>query len=254
MAISYELPELPWRLRLPVLPCSQWVHTYLVPENPLSYSIWHHHCWLYLYSPLDGWIAYDHCPWPSHMQALTRIILGPQLALTLADSDLWSKAETWPKDIFRYYSYLLCSVDGILCIHHDAMPFLGPNLDVPWLKTPTPTWALRLADPPCSQCVGLDLRPSTYSDQTVVFGSCTWPTIDSELLIAFGNWWPLSLWLLSWIGYIWLFDPADLFLFSICVWPHITDHFPVFIPWIWLVRVLWWHQRSYSFWHVWPTW
>ena len=101
-------------------------------------------------------------------------------------------------------------MDGIFCIHHDAMPFLDPTLVVPWLKTPTPTWALR--DPPCSQCVGLDLRPSTYSDQTVVFGSCTWPTIDSELLIAFGNWWPLSLWLLSWIGYIWLFDPEDLFL------------------------------------------
>ena len=128
MAISYELPELPWRLRLPVLPCSQWVHTYLVPENPLSYSIWHHHWWLYLYSPLDGWIAYDHCPWPSHMQTLTRIILGPQLALTLADSDLWSKAGIWPEDILDIT--LISSVLWMASFASTMMPCL--SLTLPW--------------------------------------------------------------------------------------------------------------------------
>jgi hypothetical protein len=37
-----------------------------------------------------------------------------------ADADVWLKAETRP-DGFKYYSYVLCYVDAILCIHHDAM-------------------------------------------------------------------------------------------------------------------------------------
>ena len=41
-----------------------------------------------------------------------------------ADPDLWYKAETQPEDIFRYYSYILCYVDDILCIHHNAMTVL----------------------------------------------------------------------------------------------------------------------------------
>jgi hypothetical protein len=42
-----------------------------------------------------------------------------------ADPDLWLKAETRPDDGTRYYSYILCYVDDILCIHHDAMTVLG---------------------------------------------------------------------------------------------------------------------------------
>ena len=41
-----------------------------------------------------------------------------------ADPDLWLKAETRPDDNVRYYSYILCYVDDILCIHHDAMSVL----------------------------------------------------------------------------------------------------------------------------------
>ena len=41
-----------------------------------------------------------------------------------ADPDLWYKAETRPGDNFWYYSYILCYVDDILCIHHDAMSVL----------------------------------------------------------------------------------------------------------------------------------
>ena len=41
-----------------------------------------------------------------------------------ADPDLWLKEETRPDDGFRYYSYILCYVDDILCIHHDAMTIL----------------------------------------------------------------------------------------------------------------------------------
>ena len=41
-----------------------------------------------------------------------------------ADPDLWYKAETRPDDNFRYYSYILCYVDDILCIHHNAMTVL----------------------------------------------------------------------------------------------------------------------------------
>ncbi len=38
-----------------------------------------------------------------------------------ADPDLWLKAMTRPEDNVRYYAYILCCVDGILCIHHDPM-------------------------------------------------------------------------------------------------------------------------------------
>jgi hypothetical protein len=38
-----------------------------------------------------------------------------------ADPDLWLKAVTRPEDNVRYYAYILCYVDNILCIHHDPM-------------------------------------------------------------------------------------------------------------------------------------
>lgn len=41
-----------------------------------------------------------------------------------ADPDLWYKAETRPTDNFRYYAYILCYVDDILCMHHDPMTIL----------------------------------------------------------------------------------------------------------------------------------
>jgi hypothetical protein len=41
-----------------------------------------------------------------------------------ADPDLWLKAETRPCDNIRYYSYILCYVDDILVLHHDAMSVL----------------------------------------------------------------------------------------------------------------------------------
>ena len=36
-----------------------------------------------------------------------------------ADPNLWMKAEYRPEDKLEYYSYILCYVDDILCIHHD---------------------------------------------------------------------------------------------------------------------------------------
>ena len=36
------------------------------------------------------------------------------------DPDLWLKPEIRPEDGVKYYSYLLCYVDDILCIHHNA--------------------------------------------------------------------------------------------------------------------------------------
>ncbi len=42
-----------------------------------------------------------------------------------ADPDLWYKAETRPADNFRYYAYILCYVDDILCVHHDSMSVLN---------------------------------------------------------------------------------------------------------------------------------
>ena len=37
-----------------------------------------------------------------------------------ADPDLWLNAEIRPEDGVKYYSYLLCYVDDILCIQHNA--------------------------------------------------------------------------------------------------------------------------------------
>ena len=42
-----------------------------------------------------------------------------------ADPDLWLKAETIPDNNFKYYSYILCYVDDILVVHHDAMFILA---------------------------------------------------------------------------------------------------------------------------------
>ncbi len=41
-----------------------------------------------------------------------------------ADPDLWLKAVTRPEDNVRYYAYILCYVDDILCIHHNPMSVL----------------------------------------------------------------------------------------------------------------------------------
>ncbi len=41
-----------------------------------------------------------------------------------ADPDLWYKAETRPADSFRYFAYILCYVDDILCVHYNPMSVL----------------------------------------------------------------------------------------------------------------------------------
>ena len=51
-----------------------------------------------------------------------------------ANPDLRLKAETRPEDRTQYYSYILCNVDDILCIHHDAMAVLGKINDYLPLK------------------------------------------------------------------------------------------------------------------------
>ena len=42
-----------------------------------------------------------------------------------ADPDIWYKSSIRPDDNFHYYLYILCYVDDILCIHHDAMLVLN---------------------------------------------------------------------------------------------------------------------------------
>ncbi len=42
-----------------------------------------------------------------------------------ADPDLWLNAKMQPDDNTRYYLYILCYIDNILCIDHDAMGVLG---------------------------------------------------------------------------------------------------------------------------------
>ena len=41
-----------------------------------------------------------------------------------ANPDLWLKAKTRPDNNFKYYSYILCYVDDILVVHHNAMSVL----------------------------------------------------------------------------------------------------------------------------------
>ena len=41
-----------------------------------------------------------------------------------ADPDLWPKSEIRPEHGVKYDSYILCYVDDILCIHHNAYPIL----------------------------------------------------------------------------------------------------------------------------------
>lgn len=41
-----------------------------------------------------------------------------------ADPDLWYKPMVRPSDNYAYYAYILCYVDDILSIHHDAMSVL----------------------------------------------------------------------------------------------------------------------------------
>ena len=42
-----------------------------------------------------------------------------------SEPDLWLKPEVRPRDYFEYYSYILCYVENILCIHHDSMAVLN---------------------------------------------------------------------------------------------------------------------------------
>ena len=35
------------------------------------------------------------------------------------DPDLWWKPETRPQNKFKYFLYILCYVNDILCVHHD---------------------------------------------------------------------------------------------------------------------------------------
>ena len=44
------------------------------------------------------------------------------------DPDLWLDPEIRLSDGFEDYSYILCCVDNILCIHHDSMAVLN-NMD-----------------------------------------------------------------------------------------------------------------------------
>jgi hypothetical protein len=52
-----------------------------------------------------------------------------------ADPDLWLKAVTRPEDNVRYYAFILCYVDDILCIHHDPMSVMKKIKGNPPLKS-----------------------------------------------------------------------------------------------------------------------
>ena len=41
-----------------------------------------------------------------------------------ADPDIWLKSEIRAEDGVKYYLYLLCYADDIVCIHHNAISVL----------------------------------------------------------------------------------------------------------------------------------
>ena len=42
----------------------------------------------------------------------------------LTDPNLWMKPEIRPDDHYEYYSYILCYVDNIMVVHHEALSIL----------------------------------------------------------------------------------------------------------------------------------
>ena len=79
-----------------------------------------------------------------------------------AEPDLWLETEIRPEDGANYYSYILCFVDDIYCIHHNAdsvlerihklFPlkpgfcnpdmYLGANLQKTWSNNGVWAWAM----------------------------------------------------------------------------------------------------------------
>ena len=57
-----------------------------------------------------------------------------------ADSDLWMKSEYRPEDRLEYYSFILCYVDDILCIHHDQDDVLN-KLNKHTILKPSSVWS-----------------------------------------------------------------------------------------------------------------
>ena len=51
-----------------------------------------------------------------------------------ADPDLWMKAKYRSEDKLEYYSYILCYLDDILCIHHDPDDVLIKLIEYALLK------------------------------------------------------------------------------------------------------------------------
>ena len=65
-----------------------------------------------------------------------------------SDPDLWHKLEIIPEDGAQYYSYLLCYVDNILCICHNADAMLD------WLHKSFP-FKLGFVNPGIDLCAKL---------------------------------------------------------------------------------------------------
>ena len=80
-----------------------------------------------------------------------------------SDHDLWYKAE-FELDGDKYYAYILCYVDDILVVHHDAMPIMkkinkffllkpdsvgDPNMylgvKIKYHKTPNGRWSWKMS-------------------------------------------------------------------------------------------------------------
>ena len=56
---------------------------------------------------------------------MIRVIGCTRCTPYLADKDLWMRPEARPSTREKYWSYVLCYVDNVLVIHHDAMRVLN---------------------------------------------------------------------------------------------------------------------------------
>ncbi len=138
-----------------------------------------------------------------------------QMGYTLckADPDLWYKAEIRPQDNEWYYAYILCYVDDILCMHHDAMSVLD-RIDKCLLLKPTSVGDPYVDDILCmhhdamsvldwiNKC--LQLKPTSVGDPdiyldmdsrvleqyfvpTLLHSCAKWVTLHVKLTLTFGT-------------------------------------------------------------------
>ena len=121
------------------------------------------------------------------------------------DPDLWYKAETRPDDNFRYYAYILCYADDILCVHHDPMtalekingymPLKPSSVGNPAIYLGAKLRRTRLENGIWAWVVAF---PNMFHKLSRIVKTI-WPKNCTIVMDYPTSWQPIPLWLLSWI-------------------------------------------------------